>query len=99
MSALTFSASGSRSQSGKYRTEIERAYTVAEVAKLTAWSRRTIVWVFEHERGVVVLCKPGGKRRTFRIPRAVFRRVMQKFTVGRPAVCTGFVQSNPVSSP
>jgi len=29
--------------------EIERPYTVAEVAKLTRWSRRTIVRMFQHE--------------------------------------------------
>jgi hypothetical protein len=61
--------------------EIERAYTVAEVAKLTAWSRRTVVRMFEGERRVVALRKPGGKRRTIRIPRAVYLRVVGRLTV------------------
>jgi transcriptional regulator GlxA family with amidase domain len=55
--------------------------SVNEVAALTTWSRRTVVRVFARERGVVALRKPGGKRRTLRIPKPVYMRVMAKLTV------------------
>ena len=59
----------------------DEAYTVSEVARLLAYSRRTIVRLFENEPGVISIRKPGGKRRTLRIPRAVYHRVVRKMTV------------------
>jgi transcriptional regulator GlxA family with amidase domain len=52
--------------------------TVAEVAQLMGYSRRTIIRLFEREPGVLI--RPG-KRRTLRIPRAVFQRVIRKLSV------------------
>jgi hypothetical protein len=58
------------------------AYTVAEVSKLTHWSRRTIVRMFEREPGVIFSkAKATGTRRSLRIPRAVYQRVIRKLTV------------------
>ncbi len=54
-------------------------YTVADVAKMTGCSRRTIVRVFERERGVLILKK--SKRRTLRIPRPVYERVIKRLSV------------------
>jgi excisionase family DNA binding protein len=55
-----------------------QTYTVAEVAQLMGYSRRTIIRLFEREPGVLI--RPG-KRRTLRIPRAVFQRVIRKLSV------------------
>jgi transcriptional regulator GlxA family with amidase domain len=55
------------------------AYTVREVARLMGFSMRTIVRMFENEPGVLV--RANTKRRTIRIPRAVYQRVVRKFTV------------------
>jgi transcriptional regulator GlxA family with amidase domain len=52
--------------------------TVAEVAQLMGYSPRTIIRLFENEPGVLI--RPG-KRRTLRIPRAVFQRVVRKLSV------------------
>jgi transcriptional regulator GlxA family with amidase domain len=54
------------------------SYTVAEVGRLLNYSRRTIIRLFENEPGVLI---HRGKRRTLRIPRAVFQRVIRKLTV------------------
>jgi transcriptional regulator GlxA family with amidase domain len=56
----------------------DAAYTVAEVARMLNWSRRTIVRMFENEPGVLIR---SGKRRTLRIPKAVYERVIRKYTV------------------
>jgi transcriptional regulator GlxA family with amidase domain len=56
----------------------QQAYTVAEVAQLMGYSRRTIIRLFEREPGVLI---HRGKRRTLRIPRAVFQRVIRKLSV------------------
>jgi hypothetical protein len=62
--------------------ELQRDSTPAKSRRmLQLWSRRTVIRVFEHQRGVVALRKPGGKRRTLRIPNATYLRVMAKFTV------------------
>jgi hypothetical protein len=64
--------------------EVETPYTVAEVVKLTGLSVQTVIRLFENERGVIVLQgrKPGKRAyRSFRIPRAVYRRVVSKWTV------------------
>jgi transcriptional regulator GlxA family with amidase domain len=52
--------------------------TVAEVGRLLNYSRRTIIRLFENEPGVIIR---RGKRRTLRIPRAVFQRVIRKLSV------------------
>jgi hypothetical protein len=57
------------------------AYSVSEVARLLRYSRRTIVRMFESEPGVIVIKHPEGKRRTLRIPRAVYQRVVHKMSV------------------
>jgi len=54
------------------------AYTVAEVAKLMGFSARSILRIFEREPGVLIR---KGKRRTIRIPRAVYQRVLRKLTI------------------
>ena len=59
----------------------DEAYSVADVAKLLRYSRRTIVRMFQDEPGVIIVSKPGGTRRTLRIPRAVYERVVRKLTV------------------
>lgn len=56
----------------------DETYTVSEVARLLAYSRRTIIRLFEHEPGVII---KQGKRRTLRIPRAVYHKVVYKLTV------------------
>jgi len=62
-------------------TPENEAYSVAEAARLLGCSMRTVVRLFESEPGVVILRKPMGKRRTLKIPRAVYRRVIGKMTV------------------
>jgi hypothetical protein len=67
------------------KMEDKQVYTVAEVAALTGLSRKTITRLFEHERGVIILERPERThkrpRRTIRIPRAVYKRVIDKLTV------------------
>ena len=58
--------------------EVKDAYTVAEVAKLMAYSTRSIIRLFEREPGVIIR---RGKRRMLRIPRAVYQRVMRKLAL------------------
>jgi len=59
--------------------------SVNEVAALTAWSRRTVIRIFERERGVIILDNPETlhkrRYRTIRIPRAVYQRVFGAKTV------------------
>jgi AraC-like DNA-binding protein len=64
----------------------KQAYTVAEVALLTGFSRQTISRIFRDEQGVLVLGRPrsvGNKRRyqSIRIPRAVYERVLGEMKV------------------
>jgi hypothetical protein len=56
-------------------------YTVADVVKMLHWSRRTIVRMFENEPGVLIIRKPNGERRSLRIPRPVYQRVVRRLTV------------------
>lgn len=64
---------------------MKEAYTVAELAEMTGFSRRTITRLFEREKGVIILERPERmhKRRfrTIRIPRAVYERVITRLTV------------------
>lgn len=60
------------------------AYTVDEVAALSGFSRRTVIRLFEGERGVIVLARPSANHkrryRSVRIPRAVYERVIGRLT-------------------
>jgi hypothetical protein len=56
----------------------EVTYTVREVARMLSYSRRTIVRMFENEPGVIIR---RGKRRTLRIPKRVYERVIRKLMV------------------
>jgi hypothetical protein len=57
-----------------------RTYMVSEVCALTGLSRSVITRLFEREPGVLML--PGKVRRTIRIPRRVYERVIRRYTVG-----------------
>jgi hypothetical protein len=61
------------------------AYNVDDVVALTGFSRRTIIKLFENERGVLILGRPEEmhkrKYRSIRIPRAVYERVIGKLRV------------------
>jgi hypothetical protein len=63
----------------------KQAYTVAEVAALTGFSRQTITRIFEREKGVLILERPSkmnkARYKSIRIPRAVYERVIRKWTV------------------
>jgi hypothetical protein len=60
------------------------AFTVAEVAALTGFSRQTVTRMFENESGVIILKRPKRphKRpyRSIRVPRAVYERVIARLT-------------------
>jgi hypothetical protein len=60
-------------------------YSVQEVAALTGWSRQTVTRLFERQRGVLILERPGSlnkrKCRSIRIPRAIYERVIGRLTV------------------
>ncbi len=57
------------------------SYSVAEVAEIIGYSRRTVVRLFEREPGVLFSSKAvKGKRRTMRIPLAVYHRVIGRLT-------------------
>ena len=59
-------------------------YSVAEVAALTHLSERTVIKLFENEKGVLIYeVKRPRKRasyRTIRIPRHVYERVIRRYT-------------------
>jgi hypothetical protein len=61
------------------------AYTVDEVAALTGFSRRTVIRLFERERGVLTITRPESlhkrRYRSIRIPRAVYERVVNRLAV------------------
>ena len=62
--------------------EDKSAYSVSEVAALTAFSRQTITRLFENERGVLILRRPRddaqAPHRSIRIPQAVLRTRLAK---------------------
>ena len=62
----------------------KHAYTVAEVAELTGFSRRSVIRMFEREKGVLIQVRPETmykrRYRNIRIPRAVFERVTRGMT-------------------
>ena len=55
-------------------------YTVNEVAALTGLSRQTVIRLFEHERGVLILERREGlhkrRYRSIRIPRGTYERII-----------------------
>jgi len=61
------------------------ALSVDDVTALTGFSRRTIIRLFENERGVIVLGRPEAmhkrRYRSIRIPRAVYERVIARLSV------------------
>ena len=63
----------------------EPPYSVKEVAHLTGLSVQTVTRMFEHERGVIIFQEKRPRKRasyrSIRIPRHVYRRVIQKWTV------------------
>lgn len=63
----------------------ETPYTVAEVAALIGMSKQTVTRIFECERGVIIFEEQKPRKRasyrTIRIPRYVYRRVIQGLTV------------------
>jgi hypothetical protein len=65
--------------------ENKAAYTVAEVAAMTGFSRGTVTRMFERERGVLILGRPESmhkrRYRSIRIPRAVYERVLASLAV------------------
>ena len=61
----------------------EPPYTLAEAAKLLGVSRETATRLFAGEEGVLVLSPPGSRRKTRRIPRSVFNRVLNRLSQPR----------------
>ena len=63
----------------------KQAFTVNEVATLTALSRDTVIRMFEKERGTLIVerSETMHKRRyrNIRIPRAVYERVIGTYSV------------------
>jgi len=60
------------------------AYTVNEVAAMTALSRDTVVRLFQKEPGVIILSRPEKmhkrRYRSIRIPHAAYERVIRRIT-------------------
>lgn len=66
--------------------KIETPYTVQEVAKKLNLSPRVVTKLFENEKGVLIYEVPNVMRRrksyrTIRIPRHVYERVKERYTV------------------
>jgi hypothetical protein len=61
------------------------AYTVAEVSALTGFSERTVIRMFEQEKGVLIVERPESlhkrRYRSIRIPHAVYERVVRRISV------------------
>jgi transcriptional regulator GlxA family with amidase domain len=61
------------------------ALSVDDVAELMGLSRRSIIRLFEKERGVLILGRPETmhkrRYRSLRIPRAVYERVIGRLAV------------------
>jgi transcriptional regulator GlxA family with amidase domain len=81
-SDLRFSLNSVDRSHQKMKPTHKLAYTTTEVAELMGFSRRTIVRLFEHEKGVLILERKArtNKRRyrSMRIPRTVLERVQQR---------------------
>lgn len=65
--------------------EKKAAYTVAEVAAMTGFSRQTVTRLFRNEPGVLLIgrARSDRKRRyqSLRIPQAVYTRVINRLAV------------------
>ena len=63
---------------------LKQAYTVAEVAAMTGFSRQTVTRLFENEPGVLVVNRPEKlhKRgyRSIRVPCAVYESVIRRLS-------------------
>lgn len=63
----------------------KQTYTVKEVALMMGLSRQTVIRLFEHEPGVIILKRPERmhkrRYRSIRIPRAAYERVVNRMTV------------------
>jgi hypothetical protein len=63
----------------------KHTFTVDDVSDLLGLSRRGVIRLFEHERGVIDLGRPEEKHkrryRKLRIPRAVYERVIGRLIV------------------
>ena len=63
----------------------KQAYSVAEVARMTGLSARTVIRLFEQESGVLILERPETmhkrRYRSIRILRVVYERVIRRLTV------------------
>ena len=66
-------------------TNVKHVYTVREIAEMTGFSVPTVIRLFEHEKGVIILgrAETTHKRRyrSIRIPRAVYERVLARLTL------------------
>lgn len=67
----------------KHRTT--EAYTIAQVAILTGFSRQTVTRIFQSEPGVLIVSRPETmhkrRYRSIRIPKVVYERVLRKLEV------------------
>ena len=61
----------------------EPPYTLGEAARLLGVSRATAARLFDGEEGVLILSAPGARRKTRRIPRPVFNRVLNRLSQPR----------------
>jgi hypothetical protein len=65
--------------------EQDTPYTVAEVAALMNFSKQTVTRIFENERGVIIYEEKRPRKRAsyrvLRIPRHVYKRVVEKMSV------------------
>jgi hypothetical protein len=61
----------------------EPPYTLDEAARLLGISRWTALRLFEGEEGVLVIAALGARRKTRRIPRHVFNRVLNRISQPR----------------
>lgn len=61
----------------------EPPYTLAEAAKLLGVSQQTATRLFAGEEGVLIVSPPGARRKTRRIPRPVFNRVLHRISQPR----------------
>jgi hypothetical protein len=65
---------------------LDKPYSVAEISTMMGLSARVVTWIFENEKGVFIyqVSNPQRKRagyRSIRIPRHVYERVKQRYTV------------------
>jgi AraC-like DNA-binding protein len=71
-------------RSARVSETFETPYTVGEVAKMTGFSVQTVIRIFTQERGVLIYepkrTRKRASYRSIRIPRYVYRRVMQSLT-------------------